>query len=677
MNNDESAKYRREILEILSSLRSLGCPIEFRSQYAEHEWKAQVLLKIEIEDRGKSRWGDEIEFGDVIVDPELIEERIKQAQLAVLHPSTDPTVFLRGNLGPGDGLSFTRNRVIVKISGRELADLSFVDLPGIIANTADQRNTGDIELVQKLISSYMRKKSTINLIVITCESDIETQAAGRLAQIYDPKGERTIGVITKPDRIEDGQQRQWIPLITGESHALANGWFCVKQPSTSEREDGCTWENARTIENAYFNTAPGWSAISAEYRTNLGTRNLAFKLGQVLSSDVHKRLPTIRDEVERLIQANNLDLSKIPDRHPYGTRDLVQQLVTRFVRDVEKHLIKGNPSAGTEGVVQLIRSAHNTLRGELQDFAPVFLPSGDNRKGELSRPSFLPADEKWLPRSPYGNEYTTTDVANYADGARTREWPGHYPFQVMLDYTEKYVQRWQHPVNLCFEKVCSVFERKLLELIGDHFGAYSYGGLLGEVKVVTMDLAERCKSNTIEVLAKELDQESHPESTHEDMYLAYEAQFAEYYRQFFDSSTGLSLLAQALEVGGNEDLAKAISILEKCGMPAISPTEWRSMYPTNRSDRSVLRIMSSVRAHYQIAFKRFADKVKDTMNQSYVYAFEKELEDALRRGLKLSSSEASEDYFTELTKESEDIFILRGILKDKAKKLATAKTRLS
>lgn len=41
---------------------------------------------------------------------------------------------------------------------------------GIISSTTDEKNKGDIKLVQKLISSYMAKSSTINLIVITCES---------------------------------------------------------------------------------------------------------------------------------------------------------------------------------------------------------------------------------------------------------------------------------------------------------------------------------------------------------------------------------------------------------------------------------------------------------------------------------------------------------------------------
>ncbi|KAG8724548.1 hypothetical protein FRC09_017257 [Ceratobasidium sp. 395] len=193
----------------------------------------------------------------------------------------------------------------------------------------------------------------------------------------------------------------------------------------------------------------------------------------------------------------------------------------------------------------------------------------------------------------------------------------------------------------------------------------------------TVDLAESCKSSTTDALVKELDQEAHPESTHEDFYLDYESQFANYYRQFFESTHHLGLFAQLLEAGDNEDLTKAISVLEACGLPVISPSQWRSMYPMDRSDRSVLRIMSSVRAHYQIAFKRFADKVKDTINQSYVYAFGNQLEETLRRSLQLSSSEVSEERFTELTKESEDMEMLRGILKDTAKKLSSAKTRLS
>ncbi|QRV96043.1 hypothetical protein RhiJN_24061 [Ceratobasidium sp. AG-Ba] len=714
MNNDASAKFRRDILELLSSLRASGlsqvlqlpqiaviggqssgkssliealCQVKLprstgtctRSSYADHPWAARVyLMKAESDGQDRSRWSNEVPFGDPVHDPDLLEVRISQAQQAALHPRVDPSIFLNGGPGPEQGgLSFTKNRVIVKVSGDQLADLSFVDLPGIIANTTEE-NVGDIELVQKLISSYMRKKTTINLIVITCEVDFETQVAGRLARNYDPNGERTIGVITKPDRIEPHQEGRWIRLITGQEHQLAHGWFCTKQPATHEREQGFTWQDARTQEDVYFRAAHGWSAIAGEHRNNLGTKQLAQKLGKVLTTEVEKCLPGIRQEIGRLIESNQAELRKLPELHPEGPRDLVQITVSDFVRAVEKHLIKGNPSVGQRGVVQTIREFLNEMRDELQEAAPVFIPNVDNPQGsQLERPSFLAPDERWLTTSTCGNEHKMEEVAEYANGARTREWPGHFPFQVMLDYTEKFVNEWNDPVKRCFERVVKSFETKLLDLVQIHFGAYSYGGLLSLVRQIALDLAEDCRSNTSLLLDKCIDQELHPETTHEDLYIHYEAQFTDYYRRFFESTHGFDLLALVLELGAaGPEVAAAIRVLESHGLPGMSPSEWRNVQPTKRQDRDALRIMASVRAHYQVAFKRFSDKVKDTINQSYTYEFGKRIENSLRRGLQLNSADATEEYFAHLTVESEDVETLRAVLKDKAKKLYDARMKL-
>ncbi|QRV96048.1 hypothetical protein RhiJN_24066 [Ceratobasidium sp. AG-Ba] len=662
--------------------RSMGtctrCPIECQSSYADHPWSARVyLMKAESEDQGRSRWSSEIQFGDSMEDPDQLEERIKQAQLAVLHPKTDPAVFLNGDGPKEGGLSFTKNRVIIKVSGDQLADLSFVDLPGIIAN-APEKNVGDIELVQRLISSYMKKKSTINLIVITCEADFETQVAGSLARKYDPNGERTIGVITKPDRIEQKQEGQWIPLVTGKVHPLAHGWFCTKQPSTVEREQGYLWPDARNLEQNYFKTAPGWSSVSGQHRLQLGTNYLASKLGQVLTTEVEKCLPVIRLEIAKLYEQNKAEQRKLPQLPPHGPRDLIQQLVTTFVRGAEKKLIKGDPNAGSEGVVQTTSRLNNEMRQELQWGAPVFLPDEKgSRENQLPRPSFLPIDEKWLIKSPCENEYTVSDVAKHAIGARTREWPGHYPFEVMLYFTAQFVNKWSDPVNRCFEQIVKCFETQLLELVNCHFGPYRHGGLLDEARQIVLELAEKCKGSTLQLLEQCIDQEAHPESTHEEHYQIYEAQFADYYRSFFSSTNGFDQFAQVLETGGNPEMTAAITLLEGLGLPSMSSGEWRALYPIDASHRDVLRIMSSVRAHYQIAFKRFSDKVKDTVNQSYTYAFGNEVEIALRRGLQLNKADAPEEYFADLIVESEEVEILRAILQDKEKKLHDAKMKLA
>ena len=74
---------------------------------------------------------ENISFGPVIEDKKLVEERIRRAQRAILCPSKSPNTFLTGLDEDSDyELTFSKNCVSLEISGPELTDLSFCDLPG-------------------------------------------------------------------------------------------------------------------------------------------------------------------------------------------------------------------------------------------------------------------------------------------------------------------------------------------------------------------------------------------------------------------------------------------------------------------------------------------------------------------------------------------------------------------
>ena len=76
---------------------------------------------------------ENIPFGSVITDKSHVEERIRRAQLAILNPSTNYETFLSGPGGESDAkteLSFSKNCVCLDLSGPDLTDLSFCDLPG-------------------------------------------------------------------------------------------------------------------------------------------------------------------------------------------------------------------------------------------------------------------------------------------------------------------------------------------------------------------------------------------------------------------------------------------------------------------------------------------------------------------------------------------------------------------
>lgn len=76
-------------------------------------------------------------FGDVILDKKDVEERIRRAQRALLNPGTNFRHFLsEEDVDPVDRqLTFSTNYVSLQIKGSDVADLSFCDLPGNLAQS--------------------------------------------------------------------------------------------------------------------------------------------------------------------------------------------------------------------------------------------------------------------------------------------------------------------------------------------------------------------------------------------------------------------------------------------------------------------------------------------------------------------------------------------------------------
>lgn len=99
------------------------CPIECRLSRVEADWSCGVYLRV-------SRETHEIQFGSPITDKSEIEERIRRAQSAILNPSRQALDFLNQSPPNQNEVSFSKDLISVRISGRNVDDLSFVDLPG-------------------------------------------------------------------------------------------------------------------------------------------------------------------------------------------------------------------------------------------------------------------------------------------------------------------------------------------------------------------------------------------------------------------------------------------------------------------------------------------------------------------------------------------------------------------
>lgn len=92
-----------------------------------------MSLRLHTDKHGQPTPVRTVAFGAPISDPAEVAERIRRAQRAILNPSAKPKGFLNGDDEAAPEITFSRNCVSLEISGPDVVDLSFVDLPGRVA----------------------------------------------------------------------------------------------------------------------------------------------------------------------------------------------------------------------------------------------------------------------------------------------------------------------------------------------------------------------------------------------------------------------------------------------------------------------------------------------------------------------------------------------------------------
>ena len=112
--------------------------------------------------------------------------------------------------------TFSDDVLKIEICGPEQQHLSVIDVPGIFRNTTAGLTTdSDMEVVKNMVNNYMKNPRSVILAVIPANVDIATQGILKMARECDPKGQRTLGVLTKPDLVDKGAEHRVIDLVEG------------------------------------------------------------------------------------------------------------------------------------------------------------------------------------------------------------------------------------------------------------------------------------------------------------------------------------------------------------------------------------------------------------------------------------------------------------------------------
>lgn len=223
----------------------------------------------------------------------------------------------------------------ITIRSPRVPDLTLVDLPGYIQVEAADQPTELKQKIRSLCNRYLEAPNII-LAISAADVDLANSSALRAAKIADPRGERTIGVITKIDLVEPEQARA---ILLNRKYPLRMGYVGVitKAPSAAGSATGLfnrkkvggyqAYVAQQNFEFGYFK-----SNKQEFLGTTTGTRSLRKKLMKVLEKSMSALLtPThlaIRLELEETAYqfkvefndrpltpqtylANNIDLLKV------------------------------------------------------------------------------------------------------------------------------------------------------------------------------------------------------------------------------------------------------------------------------------------------------------------------------------------------------------------------------
>ena len=209
------------------------------------------------------------------------------------------------NTSASKSRAFAKDVLSIEIGGRSRPQLTLVDLPGLVQTETKGVTEEDVQLVTEITDHYISQPRTICLAVISATNDYANQGILKKVRKVDPEGDRTLGIITKPDRLPrgSGSEQAFLGLARNEDIFFKLGWHVLKNRSYEEGSN--SFEQRNFSETMYFRKS-NFSTLSKEY---VGITSLRNRLSQLLFDHVKQELPKLRKDLEEAFTETQLLLA--------------------------------------------------------------------------------------------------------------------------------------------------------------------------------------------------------------------------------------------------------------------------------------------------------------------------------------------------------------------------------
>lgn len=217
-----------------------------------------------------------------------------------------------------------------------MINLTLVDLPGVTKNPVGDQPKDIEKQINNLVVDYITRENTIILAVSPANADIANSDSLKMARKVDPKGERTFGIITKVDLMDEGTDA--LELLQGEIYPLKLGYIGVVCRSQKDINDGTTIVESIKSEEKFFKTHPVYHKLSH----NLGIRALSSKLNTLLIRHIKRTLPQIRDKITTIMTHKKQELNALGDdldfEGPKGAKSVMLNIISKYTTTFNNYI---------------------------------------------------------------------------------------------------------------------------------------------------------------------------------------------------------------------------------------------------------------------------------------------------------------------------------------------------
>ena len=314
-----------------------------------------------------------------------------EKRIAIQHPSLTPEqrdcirneIELLTNIHAGQGMNISPTPIFIKIYAPCVPNLHLVDLPGLTSVAITERGQPrDIkDQIIQLVQSYIVQPNAILLAVITARPDIEADMAMEIVKVADPKGVRTVGILTKLDLMnEDADVGAYLENNVSSDLRLKYGYFgirnrgfvsAVSQPNTPLSSTITQLSIPEIIQNEKSYFASHSVYRQDKYKARLGIPNLCQSLSSILIYNIKLCLPVVLQNIQHQLQSIQTELASLGSSIP-ADKDvrmtILNGLLTTYIKSFTSAIDQRGSSWTTGRQIKDTFGDYRTQIGSLNPF---------------------------------------------------------------------------------------------------------------------------------------------------------------------------------------------------------------------------------------------------------------------------------------------------------------------